>query len=151
MKKCIFCLFILLAVVACSQEMLSVAGTSFIEYQVGQNEYAVVVVQEDYTQDKDLREIALKRAAKIAQSHGVRYFMVTSEGDAQAVRAPQKTRAPQNLYYNLLQGQKFNRDDMQANPPPSQIVPGYRVVFKLYNKKPKRNVWDVCSLIDCQD
>jgi hypothetical protein len=125
-------------------------------YQVGDDEYAIVVVQGDGMSKADVKKLAMQRAAEQTVDQGFRYFAVVKEEEVQILQpgsndSPDAQNPPPNLYNQLIlrkdtQGDSVlrpNSDD--ANQPSS----GYRLIVKMSQDK-LPNGYDACQYTDCK-
>lgn len=145
----------LLALVACKNVPTIGQDPNTIEYNVQGNEYAVVVVKTEGMSDSEVKKLALKRAAQLAQKNNYRYFAVEKEEDVQAMStkgAPGKNpRMPHNLYYEEIQSGDFSRQQFEEqNYSQTRLYPAYRITFKCYSEYPSGGAIDTCTLIECE-
>ena len=125
-----------------------------IEYNIDDNKYAVVVVQDEGISSSEAKKYAMQRAAEMTIKNGYRYFVVDSESEVYVAKSnkesPSEPSMPRNIYYELIQSGDFGRDLM----PPEDLAtvaqcPGYRVVFSCFNEKASRKAVDACKYADC--
>jgi hypothetical protein len=125
-----------------------------IEYQVQGNEYAVVIVQPEEMSDAQAKKQAIQRAAQLTQRNNYRYFKVEKEEKVQAMStdnsAYDNPPMPSNMYYELIQGDNFNRDQLSDQSLSStELYPAYKITFKCYQDRPSSDAIDSCTLVDC--
>ncbi len=151
MKKTALWISGLLLLAACGGDDPSDKQT--IQYQVGPDQYAVVIVQEEGMTDAAVKEMALKKAAQLTLDKNFRYFTVESEGQVLAMTpSGSNYQAPRNLYYELIQSGNFSRDQFtEGQGVQTQSYPGYRVLIKCYKNSPGPSATDACSLVDCKN
>ena len=142
----------LLALVACKNGPSIGQDPNTIEYNVQDNEYAVVVVRTEGMSDSEAKKLALKRAAQLAQKNNYRYFAVEKEEDVQAMSTNgNNPRMPHNLYYEEIQSGDFSREQFEdQNYSATQLYPAYRITFKCYREYPSGGAIDTCTLIECK-
>lgn len=133
---------------------LASADQQTIEYQVDDNEYAIVIVRSENMSEEQAKELAMQKAAEKTRSEKFRYFTIESEGQVQAMRSgkgPNDTPPPpSNMYYDLIQSNNFGRDRLEDQQSPGGgIYPAYRIVFKCYEEKPGEKAVDACDIVSC--
>ena len=148
--------FSLLALASCKNNLssLAIADSQVIEYQMDNDQYAIVVVQEDGMSKKDARALAMKRVAEKTRDQQGRYFTVEKEGEVQVMlssgTAYDNPPPPRNMYYELIQNNNFTRDSLEdRRMPQEKVYPAYRIVFKSYSERPKWGAVDACDLTEC--
>lgn len=131
-------------------------GSQIVDYQINDNTYAVVVPEDEGVSKSQAVQFAKQKAAEITVSNGGRYFTIQSEQQTQMIKSnkdwPSSQDVPGNMYQELIIEGNFGRDSIQRNSPPtSSIVPAYRLVFQIHEKKPlmQRSI-DACTLTDCE-
>lgn len=126
-----------------------------IEYQVGESEYTVVVVQAEGVSRAQAAQFAKQRAAEIAFENGYSYIVITSEQEVKVVKSdrpfPDNQAFYGNMYQELIVEGDFNRERLARSTVPNEnIYPAYRLTFKAYDTKPGWKGIDVCTLTECQ-
>ena len=127
-----------------------------IEYQVGGNEYGVVVVQEEGTNLSQAKQLALKKAAQITQENDFRYFTIEKEDVVRALSTDNPSYSnqppPHNKYYVMIESENFGRAQFEdQTPAQTGVYPAYRILFKCYAEKPSQEAIDSCTLTPCAD
>ncbi len=152
MKRSLLYTLSLLLLVACGKDTLADADRQTIQYQTGQDQFAVVIVQEDGMSEEAAKEIAMKRAAQLTVDKNFRYFTVESEGQVMAMSpSGSNYQAPRNLYYELIQSGDFSRDQFSDSPAnQTQTYTGFRILIKCYKENPGVKAIDACGLVDCK-
>ena len=154
MKKSVLWISTLLLLAACGggEQTLADGDRQTIQYQMGQDQYAVVIVQEQGMSDDAVKQLAMQKAAQLTLDKNYRYFTVESEGQVMAMSpSGSNYQAPRNLYYELIQSNDFSRDqfsDSQANQ--TQTHSGFRIVIKCYQNSPGGKAIDACSVVKCK-
>jgi hypothetical protein len=130
------------------------SGDNVIEYQVSDNEYAVVIVQEKGMSEGAARKAAKQRAAELTVEHGYRYFTIEKEQKTQVVQSdkswPDNKGFYNNMYQELIIEEDFGRASLARQGGPSaQTYPATRVVFKMFVDKPAGKSYNACNYTDC--
>jgi len=132
---------------------LASADQQTIEYQVDDNEYAVVIVRSEDMSEEQAKELAMQKAAEKTRDQKLRYFTIESEGQVQAMRSGKSSddpSPPSNMYYDLIQSNNFGRDRFEDQQfPDGNIYPAYRIIFKCYQEKPGEKAVDACDIVSC--
>lgn len=136
-----------------SSAHLAAADRQVIEYQMDDDQYAIVIVRTDGMTEEDARELAMKKAAEKTKDEGKRYFTVEKEGEVQAMTssgtAYDNPPPPRNMYYELIQSGNFGRDRFEDERGSQEnLYPGYRVIFKMYAESPGGKAVDASSLVE---
>jgi hypothetical protein len=122
-----------------------------MQYQIDPNKYAVIVIQDDISEEIAKKE-AMRKAAEMTLANGYRYFVIESESEAMAARSNSDNfnRQPANIYYELIQSGNFGRERVdQPQPPMGEAIPGWRIEFSTY-KDPVTNGVDACQYAQCR-
>lgn len=126
----------------------SIASAQFLEYQVDDSSYAVVV-PEDHISEEEAKSLAYKRAAQIAVKKGYRYFSIESEGEVQVLQSNKRLSAyPSNLYHDLIIEGNNSPPQPELSSPPINMA-GYRLVFQLQEEGSSQGTVDACTLTEC--
>jgi hypothetical protein len=155
MKKAAFYILSLCALIACNNNNAFLGDDSnVIDYQIEDNEYAVVIVQEEGMSNADAKKQALKKAAQMTKAHHFRYFLVEKEEHVQAISrnsSSSNSQMPSNTYYQLIQGGSYGSSQYEAHQfSVEEAYPAYRITFTCYAEKPSNKAIDACTLIDCK-
>lgn len=131
------------------------ADQQVIDYQIKDNEYAVVFLQSDGMTDEQVKQLALQKAAEKTQKLKYRYFTIESQEKVLAMSgsggAYDNASPPQNMYYELFQSGDYGRDRFENESSPQENVSsGYRIIFKCYKEKPHEKAIDACEVIPCK-
>lgn len=150
---CLAAAAVFLGVCRNSHSACAPLGQGIIEYQNQDNQYVVVVVQEDGLSLAKAKEKALQKAAEITVQNGYRYFKIESEQKTQVIQANKPWPGSQgfygNMYQELIIEKDFDRDRMQREVPTESVYPALRVVFNCFKDKPLGKSVDACASTDC--
>jgi hypothetical protein len=131
---------------------LSNSFSDTIDYHIDNNNYAVVVIESNIARP-DAKKLALQKAAEIAKSHGYQYFTISSQEEVVVLKTEQSSRlesAPQNLYYEMIQSDNFNKERMSSNQAvPGNAYPAWKVKFSCFKDKPQGTSYAVCDQLKC--
>jgi hypothetical protein len=152
MKKSILFTSAFLLLAACKGDVLADADRQTIQYQTGQDQFAIVIVQEDGMSDQAARELAMKKAAQLTLDKEYRYFILESQGQVMAMSpSGSNYQAPRNLYYELIQSGDFSRDQFSDSPAnETQTYTGFRIMIRCYKQNPGSKGVDACTLVECK-
>src|SRR3989344_598892 len=114
-NKKIILLSIMFVFIGCRSD--SSFKTNAFHYQLENNRYAVVIVQEGISQEEAEKE-AMKKAADITLVHGYKYFMIDAKTKVQVIKTDKKSAQPTNIYYELIQNDNFGRNRPEQLAPP---------------------------------
>lgn len=120
---------------------LAASDRQVIEYQMDDDQYAIVIVRTEDMSEEDARNLAMQKAAEKTKDEGKRYFTVEKEGEVQAMTssgtAYDNPPPPRNMYYELIQSGNFGRDRFEDERGSQEsLYPAYRVIFKMYSDNP---------------
>ncbi len=155
MKYAGFLVCLCLALSGCKDSSVgeTLADAQAIEYQIKDNEYAVVVLQKAGMTEEQTKQLALQKAAEKTRDQKYRYFTIESQEKVHAMSGSGGAydSPPQNMYYELFQSGDYGRDRFDDESSPQEnIYPGYRIVFKCYQEKPSYKAIDACEVIPCK-
>lgn len=157
--KIMVCLAAITAVVGnCNNSHLKSFGSvarETIEYQSGENQYSVVVVEGQGLTMTQAKKLAQIKAAEMAHSDGYRYITFETIQKTEVVKSdkpwPDNRAFYGNMYKELILDNNFDRDRLAREAIPSEeIYPAYRFVFKAYDTKANWKAVDVCTLTQCE-
>lgn len=144
-------LFLCLLLSGCRQVATTAPQT--LDYQVGNNEYAIVVIFNEGTSEQEAKQVALQKAAEKAHSEQFQYFTIEKEGPVAAILSGKDgdSSHPSNMYYDLRQSGDFGRERFSGEQMP-QGTPqsAYQIIFKCYVDKPSGQAIDVCDVLSCK-
>lgn len=137
-----------------SNEIASSFADQTIEYQVQENQYAVVIVEDEGITAEQAKKLARQKAAEITVQNGGRYFTIVSEQPTQVIKSehpwPDNQAFPQNMYQELIIEKNFNRQRLQQEQGPSEnLYNAYRLVFNISEKESRHSI-DACTLTKCK-
>lgn len=112
---------------------LRVASGSLFTYELGEDAYAIVVIQESATPTPKTRNQAYQAAAELTLAKGFQYFVVEKDEQVEVLQ----TDAPPNEEPNLYQKLIIEKDDSDPLPT-AQVRPALRLEIRLYKEKPSR-------------
>jgi hypothetical protein len=122
-----------------------------IQYSVGGDRYAVVVVEDGVSSDEARLE-ALQQAAEKTVEVGKRYFVVETEEEVTVMKTSpdlDEQEAPHNQYYEMIQSNGFSKQQVQPSDSLSEDVStGYRIVFRTYKKQPTQEYYDAEEMVN---
>lgn len=123
-------------------------GLQFVEEKRGPRHFSVIYVAVDEkTTREQAKDRAVRRAALISYQHNCRYFMIDSEEKVQVVKSGSVEKLPENLYQELI----IEQDGGKGYITPTEIYPGYKIVFRCTNTKPTSVYYDTCSYMKCKE
>ncbi len=125
---------------------------SYLEYQLSDQEYAVIAVPKDKENNALAKQAALKHAAKMTLQKDFRYFIVQSQGNIVIASSAAQggPPMPRDMYYDIIQGQGDKNLEDQYSEQSSRVSRGYRVAFICSKTKDSFQAIDACSLAACQ-
>lgn len=110
---------------------LQIASGSAFTYQVGEDAYAIVVIQETAASTAKTRNRAYQAAAELALAKGFQYFVVEKDERVEVLQADAPPNEEPNLYQKLII-EKDGSDPL----PTAQVRPALRLEIRLYKEKP---------------
>lgn len=132
MKKAALVILSLCSMTACRTNPAALAQDSnATEYQIQDNEFAVMIVMEEGMSEAEAKKKALQRAAVITRKNNYRYFVVEKE---ERVEVPNAS----------------NPTDGNPPAPESGAYPAYPLTFICYQDRPSEDAFDSCTLSDCR-
>ena len=114
-----------------SAPTLQVASGSLFTYQMGEDAYAIVVIQEEATPTATTRNRAYQAAAELTLAKGFQYFVVEKDEQVEVLQADVPPNEEPNLYQKLI----IEKDDSDPLPT-AQMRPAFRLEIRLYKEKP---------------
>jgi hypothetical protein len=125
-----------------------------VESHIEDDQYAIVIVQDDGISKKEAKKYALKRASEIALENGYSYLRIESQSEVYVSKSdkefPSEQSRPRNIYYELIQSGNFGRESSDVGDmAPIETHPGYRVVFTCFKDNPGGKVIKACKYADC--
>lgn len=140
--------------VGCRSDSVLELADQTIQYQVNNNQYAVIVVEDEISKE-DAKKYAMQQAAETAKKNGYHYFKVESEGEVAVAKSdkqfPGAQSQPRNLYYEMIQSGNFGRERLSPDETPSSgMYQGYRIIFSCYKEPPSGKSEDVCEYTNCK-
>lgn len=153
MKKFITAFAFLLICTGCQDKEAPDMEKYTTDYSISNNQFGVVVAEDDGVSRSAAKKYAFERAAQIAHSHGFRYFTVDRESQVAILKTEKGDPSqdmPRNMYYELIQSDNFGRDRLESpEMNPSKEISGYQVEFTCQTSKPAGHSYDVCDFGEC--
>lgn len=124
------------------------------DYEVSARSYTVVAAQTDGMSEEDTKQLAMSRAAQIAQNHGYSYFKVESEHEVGVFvgqpNYPTWEDFPGNENAEDVQEHGFDRDKVyQEDPQGSREYPGYQITI-IFMESASPGTHKVCDFLKCK-
>ncbi|MES2273447.1 MAG: hypothetical protein V4487_04590 [Chlamydiota bacterium] len=150
------CLLVITAFLSACQNFNEVKlladSSQVLEYQLEDQRYAVVVVQDDGISASRAKKMAKTKAAELTIENGYRYFVIVSEEATQVIKSDQSDNqaSPTNIYQELIIQGDFGKESQERRLGRiQQAYPAIRLVFDCYKEKPRGKSMDACSLTHC--
>ena len=111
--------------------------SQILSYSLEQNQYVVIVVQDNGVSPAQAKEEALKQAAQKTLDEGYSYFSIlaSKEIEVAKVSQPEQNNVPSNLYQELIIEKQSGRKTDRP-PTDSEIYKALRLVIECYHEKP---------------
>ena len=126
-------------------------NSDVLEYQIRDEKYAVIVVQQNGMSKEEALKRAKQRAAEITRAAGRRYFEITSETQTQILQAEGEVNPFYgNMYQELIIEKDFGKEQVTRKAGPSvQSIPALRLVFTILPEAKGRSL-DACKYTECK-
>ncbi len=123
-----------------------------IEYQLRDNQYAVIVVRDGISLSV-ARDRARQRAAEVAFETGCRYYVIEREMQTEVIRSerPEVQGFFGDMYQELLIEERFHKDRLATDGTANEgRYAALRLVFSCHKEKPQgAAAIDICTLGQC--
>jgi len=157
--KHLICIGIVLSLCSCkSSHQISSADLEkySMNYNIEDNKYGVVIVEDGGISRREAREYGLQKASEVAKDNGYQYFVIDSEEQVEVLKGDNSNyqgQAPSNMYYELIQSDNFGRERFESeNISTVRTLPGYQIEFSCFREKPStKHAIDVCLYQNCSD
>ena len=128
-------------------------SSKIIEYQVDENKYVVVVVEDDLTQNETKR-IALKKAAAMAVNKEFQYLVIESENEISVLKsnaASPNDSETQKMYYEMAESRNLGHHPSgKQNLSGVTLYTGWRITVSFYKEKPEGSPINACDYAPCK-
>jgi hypothetical protein len=128
------------------------AQNQSFEYKIKENEFSIVVIK-NHTNQKRLKQLALNKAAILANKNQFASFDIIKEDQVEVMLGktnwPSSYDFPQNLYQEqIIEKDGYNRErNISKSQTDTKLRKAYKIQIKCY--KDKNGAYKVCDLIKC--
>jgi hypothetical protein len=124
-----------------------------VKYKMENNQFTIIVVQENNLSYDDAKNIAMKKAAETTKDNNFKYFELKAEDEVTIMLGksnfPSSYDFPQNLYQEEIVEKGFDRERfIEQGVQDNQPYPAVRIIIQCLNTKTK-NALNPCDYMNC--